>query len=39
LLGGFINEVEAQSGKKITATQADQLEYAAKNIETAIGCP
>jgi hypothetical protein len=39
LLEGFINEVQAQSDKKISSSQADQLIAAANNIETAIGCP
>lgn len=39
MLGAFVNEVQAQSGNKITANQAAQLTAAAQNIEGAIGCP
>ena len=38
-LGAFINEVQAQSGNKISAGQAAQLTSAANNIQRAIGCP
>jgi hypothetical protein len=35
----FINEVKAQSGKKLTAGQASTLITAAQAIRTALGCP
>lgn len=34
----FINEVEAQAGKKLTQAQADQLIAGANEIKTALGC-
>jgi probable HAF family extracellular repeat protein len=37
-LSGFINEVQAQSGKSITTTQANQLIAAARQIQAALGC-
>ena len=37
-LAGFINQVNAQNGKKITAAQADQLLAAAASIATALNC-
>jgi probable HAF family extracellular repeat protein len=38
-LNAFINEVQAQSGKKISAIDAGQLIAAVGNIKAAIGCP
>jgi Bacterial Ig-like domain (group 3)/HYR domain len=38
-LAAFMNEVGAQSGKKIPVAQADQLIAAAARIRTVIGCP
>lgn len=38
LLQAFINEVKAQSGKKITAAQATALVAAAERIRAIIGC-
>ena len=37
-LRAFINECSAQSGKKLTAEQADQLIAAATQISTSLGC-
>jgi len=37
-LSAFINETQAQSGKKLTVAQADQLIVAATRIEAVIGC-
>jgi hypothetical protein len=37
-LTGYINEVKAQSGKKIPATTATALTTQAAAIKTAIGC-
>jgi len=37
-LSAFINECQAQSGKKITADQAGQLTNAANQIKTDLGC-
>jgi 5-hydroxyisourate hydrolase-like protein (transthyretin family) len=37
-LGAFINETQAQSGKKLTVAQADQLIVAATGIKAAVGC-
>jgi hypothetical protein len=37
-LNAFINETQAQSGKKLTVAQADQLISAATRIEAVIGC-
>ena len=39
LLTAFINEVQAQSGKKITAAQAADLIAAANQIKSVLGCP
>ena len=39
MLGAFINEVEAQSGNRITSNQAAQLIAAAQSIHTVVGCP
>ncbi|MDH5265210.1 MAG: HYR domain-containing protein, partial [Betaproteobacteria bacterium] len=38
LLGAFINEVQAQSGKAITTVQANQLISAANQARAALGC-
>jgi len=38
-LSSFINEVQAQTGKKITAAQAAQLIAAANQIKAVLGCP
>lgn len=38
-LDAFINEVQAQTGKAITADQTDQLTAAAGQIKAALGCP
>jgi hypothetical protein len=38
-LTAFLNEVNAQSGKAITAAQAMQLVAAAQQIKTVVGCP
>jgi len=35
----FINEVMAQSDKKLTVAQANQLIAQANAIKTALGCP
>ncbi len=37
-LGGFSNEVRAQTGKKITAAKAGSLFVQAKNIMAVLGC-
>jgi HYR domain len=37
-LGAFINETTAQSGKKLTVAQANQLIAAAQQIRAVIGC-
>jgi streptogramin lyase len=37
-LGAFINEVDAQTGKKISSAQASSLVTQAHNIEAALGC-
>jgi len=37
-LTGFINEVQAQAGKKIPIATAGQLTTAAKQVRTALGC-
>lgn len=37
-LRAFINEVQAQSGKKISVAQANQMLAAANRIRTVIGC-
>jgi len=39
LMGAFINEVQAQSGKAITVQQAAQLIQAANDIRASLGCP
>ena len=39
MLGAFINSVQAQSGNKITTSQAGQLIAAANQIQAAVGCP
>jgi len=38
-LGSFINEVQAQAGKKISLSQARQLITAAEQIKAVAGCP
>jgi hypothetical protein len=38
-LGAFINQVQAQSGKKITVSQANELIAAAQQIKAVLGCP
>lgn len=38
-MNAFINEVNAQSGKKLTTAQAGQLLASANQIKTSIGCP
>ena len=38
-LGDFINECEAQSGKKLSVEQADELIARANEIRTSLGCP
>jgi len=38
-LSDFIDTVNAQSGKKLTDTQADALRAFADSIRTALGCP
>lgn len=37
-MGAFINDTMAQSGKQLTAAQANQLIAAAQQIEAVIGC-
>lgn len=37
-MGAFINETMAQSGKKLTVAQANQLIARAQQIEAVIGC-
>ena len=37
-LGAFINEVDAQTGKKISSAQASSLVTQAHNIEAALDC-
>jgi len=39
LLTSFINECQAQSGKKLTPAQSTQLINSANQIKTSIGCP
>jgi hypothetical protein len=39
LLTAFINECQAQSGKKLTPPQSAQLINSATQIKTSIGCP
>jgi hypothetical protein len=38
-LGAFINQVQAQTGKQLTAVQANQLIYSATDARSALGCP
>jgi HYR domain/Carboxypeptidase regulatory-like domain len=38
-MSAFINQVQAQSGKKLTVAQANQLIASAAQIKGAIGCP
>ena len=38
ILGAFINEVNAQTGKSLTPEQATELSAAAARIRTALGC-
>ena len=38
VLGAFLNQVSAQTGKKLTATQASQLTNWANAIRTTLGC-
>jgi hypothetical protein len=38
-LNAFINETQAQAGKKLTQAQADQLIALADEIKSALGCP
>ena len=38
-LNAFINQVQAQAGKKITQTDADALIQSAQAIRAALGCP
>jgi hypothetical protein len=38
MLGDFINEVSAQTGKKIDTARAASLNSQARNIEAALGC-
>src|SRR5262249_29043705 len=37
-LGAFVNQTEAQSGKKLTVNQADQMIAAASEIQALLGC-
>jgi hypothetical protein len=37
-LGAFINETQAQSGKKLTVAQANQLIASAQQIQAVLGC-
>ena len=37
-IGAFVNQVEAQSGKKLTTDQAARLIAAAQSIRTMLGC-
>ena len=37
-LHAFVNETQAQSGKKLTVAQANQLIVAATRIEAVVGC-
>lgn len=39
LLTSFINECQAQSGKKLTPAQSTQLINSANQIKTSLGCP
>ena len=38
-LTAFVNECQAQSGKKLTADQASQLINSANQVKTDLGCP
>jgi hypothetical protein len=38
-MGAFINETTAQSGKKLSVAQANQLIAAAQQIKAVLGCP
>jgi len=38
-LSAFVNECQAQSGKKLTTDQAGQLINAANQVKTDLGCP
>ena len=38
-LGAFINEAQAQSGKKLPVEQANMLIESANRIRAALGCP
>jgi hypothetical protein len=38
VLGAFLNQVSAQTGKKLTATQASELTNRANAIRTTLGC-
>jgi hypothetical protein len=38
-MNAFIDEVMAQSGKKLTVDQANQLIAQANAIKTSLGCP
>ena len=38
-LDAFINEVNAQKGKKISVAEANAFNTAAQDIKTALGCP
>ena len=37
-LGAFINQVQAQTGKQLTAVQANQLIHSATDARSALGC-
>jgi hypothetical protein len=39
LLNAFVNECQAQSGKKLTPAQSAQLINSANQIKTSLGCP
>jgi len=39
LVGAFVNETQAQDGKKLTAEQAGEMIDGAEAIRAAIGCP
>jgi len=39
MIGAFINEVLAQSGKALTTAQANQLIAAANRMKATVGCP
>ena len=38
-LGAFINQAQAQAGKKLTVSQAAALIAAANSAKAALGCP